>query len=60
MGINRHTGHFVEHRNFLSLTVTAISEPIVYKMWEPQRLTTQWFSTARYRDTFNIPYLRHD
>jgi hypothetical protein len=28
------------------------------KMWEPQRLTTQWASTACYRDTFNffLPY----
>jgi hypothetical protein len=30
----------------------AICEPIVYKMWEPQHLTTLWVSTARYRDTF--------
>jgi hypothetical protein len=32
--------------------LTAICEPIVYKMWEPQHLTTLWASTARYRDSF--------
>jgi hypothetical protein len=32
--------------------LTAIFEPIVYKMWEPQRLTTLWASTACYRDSF--------
>jgi hypothetical protein len=31
--------------------LTAICEPIVQKMLEPQRLTTLWASTARYRDT---------
>jgi hypothetical protein len=31
--------------------LTAICEPIVYKMWEPQRLTTLCASTARYIDT---------
>jgi hypothetical protein len=30
--------------------VTAICEPIVYKMWEPRCLTTVWASTACYRD----------
>jgi hypothetical protein len=30
--------------------LTAISEPIVYKMWEPQHLTTVWAFTACYRD----------
>jgi hypothetical protein len=30
---------------------TAKCEPIVYKMWEPRRLTTQWTSTACYRDS---------
>jgi hypothetical protein len=34
--------------------LTAICEPIVYKMWEPQHLTTLWVSTARYRDTFYL------
>jgi hypothetical protein len=34
--------------------LTAICEPTVYKMWEPQHLTTLWVSTARYRDTFTI------
>jgi hypothetical protein len=28
--------------------VTAICEPIVYKMWEPRRVTTLWASTACY------------
>jgi hypothetical protein len=31
--------------------LTAICEPIYYKMWEPQHLTAPWVSTARYRDT---------
>jgi type II secretory pathway component PulF len=30
--------------------LTAICEPIVYKMWEPRRLTTLWDSTDYYRD----------
>jgi hypothetical protein len=34
--------------------LTAICEPIVYKMWEPQHLTALWVSTARYRDTFTF------
>jgi hypothetical protein len=29
-------------------------ELIVYKMWEPQRLTTLWASTACYRVTFTF------
>jgi hypothetical protein len=33
--------------------LTAICEQIVYKMWEPQRLTTLWASTACYRDSFS-------
>jgi hypothetical protein len=33
---------------------TAICEPIVYKMWEPQYLTTLWASKACYRDTFTF------
>jgi hypothetical protein len=32
--------------------LTAICEPIVYKMWEPQCLTTTWASTACYKDSF--------
>jgi hypothetical protein len=28
--------------------LTAICEPIIYRMWEPRR-TTQWTSTASYR-----------
>jgi hypothetical protein len=31
--------------------LTAICEPIVYKMWELQRLTTLWAFTARYKDS---------
>jgi hypothetical protein len=40
--------------------LTAICEPIVYKMWEPGRLTTLWSSTACYRDssTFFILHIR--
>jgi hypothetical protein len=30
--------------------LTAICEPIVYKTWEPRRLTTLWVSTACYKD----------
>jgi hypothetical protein len=37
-------------------SLTAICEPIAYKMWEPQHLTTQWVLTVRDRDTFT-PYL---
>jgi hypothetical protein len=29
-------------------------ESIVYKMWEPRRLTTLWASTACYRDSFTF------
>jgi hypothetical protein len=31
--------------------LTAICEPIVYKIWEPRRYTTLWASTACYRDS---------
>jgi hypothetical protein len=34
--------------------LTAICEPIIYKMWEPQHLTNPWVSSARYRDTFTF------
>jgi hypothetical protein len=34
--------------------ITAISEPIIYKMWEPRRLTNLWASTANYRDSFTF------
>jgi hypothetical protein len=34
--------------------LTAISEPIVYKMWKPLRLTTLWASTTCYRDSFTF------
>jgi hypothetical protein len=33
---------------------TAICEPIVWKMWEPRRLTTLWTSTTCYRDSFTF------
>jgi hypothetical protein len=36
--------------------LTAICEPIVYKMWEPQHLITLWVCTARYRDTFTFTF----
>jgi hypothetical protein len=38
--------------------LTAISEPIVYKMWEPRRLKILWASTVCYRDslTFSLRY----
>jgi hypothetical protein len=34
--------------------LTAICELIVWKMWEPRRLTTLWFFTACYRDSFTF------
>jgi hypothetical protein len=34
------------------LNLTAIFEPIVWKMWEPRRPTTLWASTACFRDSF--------
>jgi hypothetical protein len=34
--------------------LTAICEPIVYKMWQPRRLTTLWAFTACYRDSFTF------
>jgi hypothetical protein len=34
--------------------LTAICEPIIWKMWEPRRLTTLWASTVCYRDTFTF------
>jgi hypothetical protein len=37
--------------------LTAICEPIVYKMWEPRPLTTRWASTACYRDRYTLAYL---
>jgi hypothetical protein len=37
-------------------SLTAICEPIFWKMWEPQRLTNLWASTARYRDSFTLPF----
>jgi hypothetical protein len=36
------------------IRLTAICEPIVYKMWEPRPLTTLWDSTACYRDRFTF------
>jgi hypothetical protein len=34
--------------------LTAICEPIVYKMWEPQLLTPLWAFMACYRDSFTF------
>jgi hypothetical protein len=34
--------------------LTAICEPIFYKMWEHRRLTALWEFTACYRDTFGF------
>jgi hypothetical protein len=34
--------------------LTAICEPIVYKMWEPRRLTTLWAFMVCYRDSFTF------
>jgi hypothetical protein len=38
--------------------LTAIYEPVIWKMWEPRRLTTLWASTAYYRDSFTLVYIR--
>jgi hypothetical protein len=37
--------------------LTAVCEPIVWKMWEPRRLTTLWASTACYRDSFTFTFI---
>jgi hypothetical protein len=37
--------------------LTALCVPIVYKMWEPRRLTILWASTACYRDSFYRPMI---
>jgi hypothetical protein len=34
--------------------LTAILEPIVKVMWDPQRLTTLWAFTACYRGSFTL------
>jgi hypothetical protein len=34
--------------------LTAICEPIVYTMWDPQHLTTLQASTACYEDSFTL------
>jgi hypothetical protein len=34
--------------------LTAICDPIVWKMWEPRRLTILWAFTACYRDSFTF------
>jgi hypothetical protein len=36
--------------------LAAIYVPIVYKMWEPQNLTTLWAPAACYRDSFTLLY----
>jgi hypothetical protein len=36
---------------------TAICEPVVYEIWEPQRLTTLRASTACYRNGFIFIFL---
>jgi hypothetical protein len=43
-------------------SLTAVCEPIVYKMWRPRRLTTLWISTACYRDSFvneSVNFVHH-
>jgi hypothetical protein len=35
-------------------SLTAIYEPIVWKMWEPRRLTTLWTSVTCYRYSFTF------
>jgi hypothetical protein len=36
--------------------LTAICKPIVYKMWEPGRLTTLWASMACFWDSFTFVF----
>jgi hypothetical protein len=36
--------------------LTAICEPIIWKMWEPRCLTTLWTSMACYRDSFTLHF----
>jgi hypothetical protein len=36
--------------------LTAIFEPIIWKMWEPRRLTSLWAFTASYSDNFAFFY----
>jgi hypothetical protein len=39
--------------------LTAICEPIVYKIWEPWRLKILWSATACYRESFTfLPIVR--
>jgi hypothetical protein len=39
--------------------LTAICERIVYKMWEPRRLTALWAFIACYRDSFALSDLHY-
>jgi hypothetical protein len=38
--------------------LTAIFEPIVWKMWEPQPLTTAWTTSACYRDNCTLQIMK--
>jgi hypothetical protein len=38
--------------------LTAICDPIVWKMWELRRLTTLWAPTVYYRGRFTYPFYR--
>jgi hypothetical protein len=40
-------------------SLTAICEPIVYKMWDPRRLTALWASMACHRDSFTFYITLH-
>jgi hypothetical protein len=40
--------------------LTAICEPIVYKIWEPRRLTTLWAFTACYRESSTFYVVQTD
>jgi hypothetical protein len=39
--------------------LTTICQPIVYKMWEPRRLTNRLAPTAYYRDSFTFLLIRY-
>jgi hypothetical protein len=36
--------------------LTAICEPIVYKIWGPRCLAALWACTACYKDSFSVEY----
>jgi hypothetical protein len=39
--------------------LTAICEPIFWKIWKPRRLTILWAFIAYYKDNFTFLYLKN-